>query len=149
MTTDKPDHIRNPNSYLSDLVCRLPDHMDPDATAIDDMIAKDVCIEWHRFDEDDPKTWPGRDGCGPKVLGLIEWTKGDSYRYGSLISRDSKVARFFQAAFGEYSWIGDVDDRECVFFLDHGNGDEDDTEDYVQPPKYWTYIADPQRIGLE
>jgi hypothetical protein len=65
------------------------------------------------------------------------------------VRKETKEARFFQAFYGRYDIATIEGEQKVVFFLDHGNEDEDNPDDYVDPPPFWTYIADPQRLEIE
>jgi hypothetical protein len=148
----KYDHKTKAQEYLNDMVCAPETHPDF-AAKLEEMLDDDLVIQWNKFDEDNQATWP-RDAHGRnQVLAFRVWSKGPSHRYGSMaagdVLKETKEARFFEACYGHYD-IAVVDgERKAVFFLDHGGEDEDNTDDWVEPPPFWTYIADPQRLEIE
>lgn len=142
-----PLHLLHPNAWLNRLGVNLTTEEDD---CLGEILESNAVIEWHRFKADDERTWPHAHSRDDTVLGLTVWTKGASHRYGSMASGRSRQAVFFEAHFGRYDWIYRNGQRdECVFFLDHGDHDEDDMDSYVSPPKWWTFISDPQALDLE
>lgn len=139
--------VTNPTKAIEDAIQSKksnPEVIDGLVQILDTLVDEDLVIEWHRFDEDDETTWPNDSRGHNIVLGLVTWTKLNHKR------PDGKPACFYQAYLGEYCRC---EDDEVRFLLDHGNGmlDEpgDDGEDFISPPRWWTYLITPDRAGLE
>jgi len=131
-------HLVNPDKFLLDLDLTNEKDLDP----VEDIVTSNLVLKWNKFDEDDKRTWPPRD---ITVLGLRCWTKLN-HRYGNFGRRgEDRPAVFYEACYG---WYDDTAD-DIKFFLDHGNGDETDDEDFVDPPRWWSFIATPQKLDLE
>lgn len=149
----KHDHKKQAQDFLTEVVYAIDESQPEIAEKLEEMIDDDLVIQWHKFDENNPKTWPNDAHGRNQVLGLLVRSKGPHHRYGSMACRDvkteTKEARFFEAVYGRYDTAVIDGDPKVVFFLDHGNEDEDDTDDWVEPPPFWTYLADPQRLEIE
>ena len=153
----KYDHKKQAVDFMTQLMYAINGTEDEDAEPLaiklDEMIGDDLVIQWNKFDERNPATWPhDREGRNT-VLAFRSWSKGPHHRYGSMVGgpvlETTREARFFEAFYGRYD-VAVIDGKECVvFFLDHGNDDEDDEGDWVTPPPLWTYIADPQRLEID
>ena len=153
------DHKTQAQDFIADVVYELDKgdgpvpkaYTDALVNKLEEMSSDDLMIQWHKFDENDPKTWPQDMHGRNTVLGFRVWSKGSHHRYGSMSGdvKETREARFFEAVYGRFD-IATVDgEQKVVFFLDHGNEDVEDSDDWVEPPTYWTYIADPQRLELD
>jgi len=152
-TMSKHDHKKQAQEFLVEAMYAMDQAHPEFVTKLEEMLDDDLVIQWNKFDERNPATWP-RDSHGRnQVLAFSVWSKGPHHRYGSMacgdVKKETREARFFEAFYGRYD-IAKIDgEQKVVFFLDHGNEDEDDTDDWVEPPPFWTYIADPQRLEIE
>jgi len=148
----KYDHKKQAQMFLNDVMYDLDQTKQGDIAAkLDEMLDDDLVIQWNKFDENNQATWPHDAHGRNQVLGFRVWSKGPSHRYGSMSGsiKETKEARFFEAVYGHYDTAMIDGEPTVVFFLDHGNEDEDNPDDYVDPPPFWTYIADPQRLEIE
>jgi len=135
------DHLTQAVDYLNELSI-LQELPTCDMDNIGEMLAKGLVLQWYALDEDNPPVG--------NVLALGVWSKGPSHRYGFMGSRESRQAVFYQPFYGNYDWtFKDGKRQELVFFLDHGNGDEDDEDDWVPAPRWYAQIATPQELDLE
>lgn len=151
----RPDHKATAQDWLRELTNdvsgrRLPDTNESieDSEKIEDLIDSGCVIQWRRFDEDDPQTWPRY---GATVLGLIVWSHGKNARYGSMLRpEESREAKFYEAEIGVYILRRSEDGDLEHHFLRHHIDDEDAYEGLADIlPKWWTYIATPQSVELE
>lgn len=148
MSSIQPDPIiATPSKAIEEAIASKksnPQVIDGLVHVLDTLTDQDVIIEWHRFNEDDPTTWPNDHRGQNTVLAMVTWTKL-GYKRG-----DGKPACFYQPFLGEYHRC---DDGEVRFILDHGNGSLDDPgddyDDWIEPPRWWTYLITPDRAGLE
>lgn len=149
----KRDHKKQAQDFLNDVLNDIDKTHPEIVKKMEEMLDDDLVIQWNRFDEDDQKTWPHDVHGRNQVLGFHTWSKGPQHRYGSMaagdVRKETKEASFFQAFYGRYETAVIEGEPKVVFFLDHGNDDEDDIDDWVEPPEFWTYIADPQRLEIE
>lgn len=147
--TDNQDYLTKAADFISQLPISEEDGEDERCIfedKVNEIIGEGCVIQWNRLDEDDNKTWPE---IGRTVLVLITWSHGPSHRYGSIFRpEESRERAFYEAHIGEY--IQRVDNGEVYlrFMLDTCD-DEDDDEGVIDPPRWWTYIATPQAVGLE
>jgi hypothetical protein len=153
MTTSKHDHKKQAQMFLNDVTNAINEAQPELCTKLEEMLDDDLVIQWNKFDEDNEATWP-HDAQGRNlVLGFRVWSKGPQHRYGSMacgdVLKETKEARFFEAFYGRYDTAVIDGEPKVVFFLDHGNEDEDNDAAWVEPPPFWTYIADPQRLEIE
>lgn len=120
---------------------------------IESMGSAGVFVEWTMYDEDNRKTHPEP---FEYVLALNVWSKGKMFRFGP-ITDVGREAEFYEPFYGFYcrkrdlvNCPDDADDAEdIVFALAHGEQDYNDSDDWRDPPKWWTRIGMPQQLGLD
>ena len=148
----KHDHKKQAQEFLTEAMYAIDEAQPELCTKLEEMLDDDLVIQWNKFDEDDQATWPHDAHGRNQVLGFRVWSKGPQHRYGSMaagdVKKETKEASFFEAFYGRYDTAVIDGEPMVVFFLDHGNEDEDDSDDWVEPPPFWTYIADPQRLEI-
>jgi len=145
---NKHDHKTKAVEFLNEATNEIYETHTEISSKLEEMLDDDLVIQWTKFDEDNPATWP-KDAHGRnQVLGLTVWSKGSQHRYGSMGRGESKDASFFEAFYGRYEHAVIEGEPKVVFFLDHGGEDEDESDDWIEPPLFWTFIADPQRLGI-
>jgi len=109
---------------------------------LDDLLAASAIPQWVVFDEDNPDTFPDNGRWGDSaVLGLSIVTKLNHRK------ADGSPALFYEAHFGQYVTC---DDGQVRFLLDSGQGycgePGEEGEDWVQPPRLWTYLVRPDQV---
>jgi len=149
---DKFDHKKQAADFFTQVMYATNETDEPLAIKLDEMLHDDLVIQWNKFDECDPKTWPNDCEGRNTVLAFTSWSKGSHHRYGSIaagdVMKETSEARFFEAFYGRYDVAMIDGDERVVFFLDHRGDDEGNEDDWVDPPQFWTYIADPQRLEI-
>lgn len=141
---NKSEQIKSPSKAI-EMVAKDDDGQRA-LPLLDTLIDNDAIVEWHKWEDGVPESWPNDCRGNNTVLALIPWTKLSHKK------ADGNPAIFYQAVIGEYVMCDDGNPR---FMLDHGYGMADEIgeegieNDYIDPPKWWTYMITPDRAGLE